>query len=122
MEIDTLEYSRVKATAVSMRLRIYLFALTNTNIVDNLHLESKVILEEGPTSCQSSFHYSTSIQTHHPSIIHTEHLGRQGTARVLCPYYCQRARWAYYQHGRCKLQTKDWPNHDGVGKSILWIA
>ena len=27
MEIDTLEYSRVKATAISVRLRIYLFAL-----------------------------------------------------------------------------------------------
>jgi hypothetical protein len=31
VEIDTLEYSRVKAIVVSMRLRIYLFALTNTN-------------------------------------------------------------------------------------------
>jgi hypothetical protein len=31
MEIDTLEYSQVKATAVSVRLRIYLFALTNIN-------------------------------------------------------------------------------------------
>ena len=31
MEIDTLEYSQVKATAVSMRLRIYLFELTNAN-------------------------------------------------------------------------------------------
>ena len=29
---DTLESSRVKATAVSVRVRIYLFALTNTNI------------------------------------------------------------------------------------------
>ena len=31
MEIDTLEYSRVKATVVSMRLQIYLFALKITN-------------------------------------------------------------------------------------------
>jgi hypothetical protein len=29
---DTLKYSQVKATAVSMRLRIYLCALTNSNI------------------------------------------------------------------------------------------
>ena len=29
---DTLEYSRVKATAVSVRLRIYLCAFKNTNI------------------------------------------------------------------------------------------
>jgi hypothetical protein len=29
MEINTLEYSQVKATAVSMRLRIYWFALKN---------------------------------------------------------------------------------------------
>jgi len=28
---DTLEYSWVKATAASIRLRIYLFALTNAN-------------------------------------------------------------------------------------------
>ena len=28
---DTLEYSWVKATTVSVRLQIYLFALTNTN-------------------------------------------------------------------------------------------
>jgi hypothetical protein len=31
VEIDTLEYSRVKATSVSVRLRIFLFALINTN-------------------------------------------------------------------------------------------
>jgi hypothetical protein len=31
MEFDTLEYSRVKATMVSMQMRIYLCALTNTN-------------------------------------------------------------------------------------------
>jgi glycerate kinase len=32
MEIDTLEYSRVKATLVSVRLRIYLCALKIPNI------------------------------------------------------------------------------------------
>jgi len=31
MEIDTLEYSRVKATSVFVRLRIFLCALKNTN-------------------------------------------------------------------------------------------
>jgi hypothetical protein len=31
VKIDTLEYTRVKATVVSMHLQIYLFALTNTN-------------------------------------------------------------------------------------------
>jgi hypothetical protein len=32
MEIDTLEYSRVKATSVSIRLRIFLCTLTNTTL------------------------------------------------------------------------------------------
>jgi len=31
VKIDTLEYSRMKAIVVSVRLRIYLFALKNTN-------------------------------------------------------------------------------------------
>jgi hypothetical protein len=31
METNTLEYSQVKATSVSVRLRIFLGALTNTN-------------------------------------------------------------------------------------------